>query len=507
MSRKLIFVLVIFMSLALLGLIILQSLWLSNAFRVKENHFDQLVHKALAEASSNIQRNETMNYIFNEFNPNVNNSGSNLPQQNFNFDTIIHYNLDSTMQLSHDIKISHSSDNGNVTTNISISGSHSIVGRNDIFNDSVIQRKISNRKDLVNQIVTRMFSLNPEIENRVTPEIIERTFKKSLEDNGINLRFEFAVTKWNDLIALKSDKFDAKKSVQLYKIRLFPDDFFDNTNFLSIYFPNRRNFIIRSLSFMVVSSSLLTIFLLFTFAFTLYVIFRQKRLTDMKSDFVSNMTHELKTPISTISLASQMLSDKSIPIAEKNIDRISDIVSEETRRLSTQVEKVLQMAKFDQGELKLKFKEVHLHELIESVISNFMLQVESKEGILIPSLHAENDLVNADPVHMLNVISNLVDNAIKYTIRTPEIFIETQSEGNQIYLKVRDNGIGISSSNQRRVFDKFYRISTGNIHNVKGFGLGLSYVKKIVEEHQGTIKIDSEIDVGSVFTICLPLIK
>jgi two-component system, OmpR family, phosphate regulon sensor histidine kinase PhoR len=227
----------------------------------------------------------------------------------------------------------------------------------------------------------------------------------------------------------------------------------------------------------------------------------------MKSDFVNNMTHELKTPISTISLASQMLKDKSIPIEDKNIDRISDIVSEEARRLSNQVEKVLQMAKFDQGELKLKFREVHLHELIESVVSNFMLQVESKEGILIPSLHADNDLIYADPAHMSNVISNLVDNAIKYTIRTPEIFIETRSKENQINMIFRDNGIGISSSNQRRIFDKFYRIPTGNIHNVKGFGLGLSYVKKIVEEHQGTIKIDSELEVGSVFTICLPLIK
>jgi two-component system phosphate regulon sensor histidine kinase PhoR len=507
MSRKLIFVLVIFMSLALLGLIILQSFWLSNAFRVKENHFDQLVYKALAEASYNIQRSETMNYIFNEFNSNENDSASVFPQNNFTFDTIIHYDPDSCTHLSHDIQISHSNNNGNITTNISILGNHRIVNGNDIFNDSTLEKKISNRKNFVNKVVSRMFSLTPEIEERITPEIIESTFKKSLEDNGIHLRFEYAVLKWNDMIALKSKRFETKKPVQFYKVHLFPDDFFNSTNYLSIYFPNRTNFIIRSLSFMVVSSSLLTIFLVFTFAFTLYVIYREKRLSEMKNDFVNNMTHELKTPISTISLASQMLSDKSIPVVEKNIDRISDIVAEETKRLGYQVEKVLQMAKFDQGQLKLKYKEVHMHELIESVMSNFILQVESKEGILVPSLQADNDLVNADPVHMSNVISNLLDNAVKYTFKTPEIYLETQNNNSSLLLVVRDNGIGIGKSNQRRIFDKFYRVPTGNIHNVKGFGLGLSYVKKIIEEHQGTIEVNSELDVGSIFTIRLPLLK
>ena len=202
-----------------------------------------------------------------------------------------------------------------------------------------------------------------------------------------------------------------------------------------------------------------------------------------------------------------MLSDKSIPVVEKNIDRISDIVAEETKRLGYQVEKVLQMAKFDQGQLKLKYKEVHMHELIESVMSNFILQVESKEGILVPSLQADNDLVNADPVHMSNVISNLLDNAVKYTFKTPEIYLETQNNNSSLLLVVRDNGIGIGKSNQRRIFDKFYRVPTGNIHNVKGFGLGLSYVKKIIEEHQGTIEVNSELDVGSIFTIRLPLLK
>jgi two-component system phosphate regulon sensor histidine kinase PhoR len=217
------------------------------------------------------------------------------------------------------------------------------------------------------------------------------------------------------------------------------------------------------------------------------------------------MTHELKTPISTISLASQMLSDTSIPDTEKNYSRISGLISEESKRLGYQVERVLQMAKFDQGELKLQFEELNMHEIIESVISNFTLQVDSKQGMLIPSLHADNDLVNADSGHITNVLSNLLDNAVKYTPDKPEIFIETRNLNKSLLIIVRDNGIGISKANQRRIFDKFYRISTGNVHNVKGFGLGLSYVKKIVEEHHGTIAVESEPGEGSVFKISLPI--
>ncbi len=495
------------MSLALLGLIIVQSFWLSNAFRVKGNHFDQQIHKALAEASNNIQRKETMSYIFDEFNSVEDDSNIYSSNQNFSFDTVIHFNTDSGTNVSNNIRLSHTNDNGNIRANISITGNHSIVGNNDIIDDSVLEKKISNRRNFVNRVVNRMFSMAPQIEDRVSPKLIEQTFKKSFIDNGIDLKFEYAVVKWNNTIAFHSQKYKAEKSSRSYNARLFPDDLFNNTNYITVYFPDRRNFIIRSLGFMVVSSSLLTLFLMFTFGFVIFVIYRQKKLSDMKSDFVNNMTHELKTPISTISLASQMLSDKSIPVGEKNIDRLSDIVSEETKRLSYQVEKVLQMARFDQGKLKLKYKEVHMHELIDSVISNFILLVESKEGMLIPSLHADNDLVYADPVHMANVISNLLDNAIKYTTKTPEIYIETQSYDGQILMKVRDNGIGISKANQRRIFDKFYRVSTGNIHNVKGFGLGLSYVKKIVDEHQGSIEIDSELNIGSTFTIYLPLLK
>ncbi|MBA7572572.1 Sensor histidine kinase RcsC [subsurface metagenome] len=427
-----------------------------------------------------------MNFIFDEFTPVELDTIFYTPAERFNFDTVIHFEIDTGngMYVSQDFHISHKSNNGQVRTNITVSANNGIRNPSDFFIDPAFQIKLSKRRDLINQVISRMFEFSPRIEERISQELIHISLKRTFENHGIKINFEYAVTDWSDNAVMKSDNFNPHKRAQLYSIRLFPDDFYDNSNYLNVYFPNRRNFIIRSLGLMGVSSSILTVFLIITFSFTLYVILKQKRLSEMKNDFVNNMTHELKTPISTISLASQMLSDNTIPVTEKNFNRISDIIKEESKRLGYQVERVLQMAKFDQGDLKLQFKEVNMHEVIESVISNFFIQVDSKNGMLIPSLHADNDLIKADVVHITNVISNLLDNAIKYTPEKPEIFIETRNLNQHLLVKIRDNGIGINKPNQRRIFDKFYRVSTGNIHNVKGFGLGLSYVKKIVEEHQ-----------------------
>lgn len=495
------------MGMTLLGLIVVQTVWINSAFRVKENHFNQMVHEALTDASLGIQREEALNLIFEEFAPVQYDTSFSIAADNFSFDTVIQFEIDTggESNYSQNLRISQNAENGNIETNISFSTEGGMKKRDELFLNPTLQNKINNRRDLVNQVVSRMFATTPEIENRITSEIIVEAVRTALSERGINAGFEFAVTRWNREIALSSEKYENRKENQLYHVRLFPDDFFDNPNFLSVYFPNRRNYIIRSLGFMAISSFFLTLFLIATFTFTFYVILKQKRLSEMKSDFVNNMTHELKTPISTISLASQMLSDKSIPAENKRLDRISGIITEESKRLGYQVERVLQMAKFDQGELNLQFKEICMHDIIGSVISNFTLQIDSKEGLLIPSLHADNDCVNGDSVHLTNVISNLLDNAVKYTSVKPEIFIETRNNNGMLMVSVRDNGIGISKANQKRVFDKFYRVSTGNVHNVKGFGLGLSYVKKIVEEHHGTISVESEPEQGSIFTFNLPI--
>ena len=509
MNRKLILSLAFFMSLALLGLLVLQSLWIRNAYRVKEKHFNHLVQQALKEAVYNVQRNETMNFIFDEMESSQFDTTIYSSTEGFFFDTVIHFELDTGTGtfFSQDFKISHTNEGASVRTDISVVANHGIKSDREFDQDRNMLEKIGNKTNFFNQIVSQMLSVTPEIEKRVNPQIIKSFVSKALTDQGIKIPFEFVVTKWDDQLAFKSPGFHSDRNIDYYRIRLFPDDLVDDSGNLTVYFPNRTNFIIQSLGFMGVTSSFFTLFLIFTFSFTLYIILRQKRLSDMKSDFVNNLTHELKTPISTISLASQMLNDTSISSSEKNYERISGIISEESKRLGYQVERVLQMAKFDQGDVKFQFREVSMHEIIESVITNFNLQVETMKGMLIPSLHAENDSIIADTVHMTNVISNLLDNAVKYTPETPEIFIETRNELQQLVIMVRDNGIGISKANQRRIFDKFFRVSTGNVHTVKGFGLGLSYVKKIIEEHQGKIEVDSELGSGTTFIIHLPLKK
>ena len=225
----------------------------------------------------------------------------------------------------------------------------------------------------------------------------------------------------------------------------------------------------------------------------------------MKSDFVNNMTHELKTPISTISLASQMLNDRSIPEEQKNLAQISRIIQAESKQLGFQVERVMQMAIFDHGQLKLKLEEVDIHDVIETVAQNFLLQLDKREGRLEFLPEAEDAVIEGDLMHLTNVVSNLLENAMKYTRRTPEIQIATRNENGFLIISVADNGIGISKEDQKRIFDKFFRVPTGNVHNVKGFGLGLSYVKLIVEQHHGLIRLKSEPNKGSQFDIHLPL--
>jgi two-component system phosphate regulon sensor histidine kinase PhoR len=255
---------------------------------------------------------------------------------------------------------------------------------------------------------------------------------------------------------------------------------------------------------MLLSSTMFTLIIILVFAYTILVILRQKKLSDIKSDFINNMTHEFKTPIATISLAVDSIKDPRVKSNAEKFDYFTKIIREENKRMNAQVENVLQMAQIEKGDLNLKHELVNMHAVIFNAVEFIALQVENKEGEINVDLKAENPIVKGDPIHLSNVIFNLLDNANKYSPEKPKIIVESFNLKDGLVVKVIDHGIGMTKDTQKKIFEKFYRVSTGNIHDIKGFGLGLSYVRAIVEKHNGTIKVESHLGKGSNFEIFLP---
>ncbi|MBN1158823.1 MAG: HAMP domain-containing histidine kinase [Bacteroidales bacterium] len=473
MSRKLIWIASIIMGLAMIALIMFQFFWIRDAIRINQRQFDHLVSRSMIDIANEIEWQEGEKLVNRQLDPLLADSVLS-PQEH----------SPGSSQSSNNIK--------NVPAEQGQSGSE-------------LNKLLANRRNFVDRVIASMFLTPPDIEERISQAELAEIISEVFNENGIEDRtYEYAVLRRNNEIALASQSFSIAEEAEYYRVKLFPNDIEPGSNYLSIYFPHRKDSSFQSLGYMALTSLALSLIIVVSFTLTVYVMFKQKRLSEIRSDFVSNMTHELKTPISTISLASQMLGDKSIPPEMKKPDQISKIIIDECRRLGTQVEKVLQTAIFDRGKLKLRLQEVNMHEIIENAVENFAFQMKSRNGKIDTSLKAEYPLIFADQLHITNVLSNLIDNAIKYCSRDPGVVISTFNKGSSLCISIRDNGIGIGKNDQRRIFEKFYRVPTGNIHTIKGFGLGLSYVKMIVEEHQGRIELESELYEGSNFRLTLP---
>jgi len=343
---------------------------------------------------------------------------------------------------------------------------------------------------------------------RIPPNFLALALDTALKSNGILLDYKFTVLTTIDgknRHIMGSEDYNPKKGMIEYKKLLLAGDEPVKPDYLCVYFPDQNSKFFSSTSFLVFPSLLLTLIIIVIFIVTLQIILRQKKISQIKNDFINNMTHELKTPISTISLASQMLRDSSVSLSKSTVDHISGVIFDESKRLSNQVEKVLQMAVFNEGKLKLKFTQIDLNKLAESVASNFEIRVSNENGELITDLQAENPIIRGDEVHITNVFFNLLDNAVKYSKTKPIIELSTENKNGWVIVQVKDNGIGIPKENQTQIFERFYRVPTGNIHNVKGFGLGLSYVKRIIDVHNGKIKVDSTLGKGTRFRLYFPL--
>jgi two-component system phosphate regulon sensor histidine kinase PhoR len=335
----------------------------------------------------------------------------------------------------------------------------------------------------------------------IPSEDIISIIREELEKNHIDLRFEYAIvgSNWND------------NSSAGYNMSMFETSFrrplsSDGTYILSLYINQPKNYILRRTSWMIGASVLFTVIIIAAFTLTVRTVFRQKQLSEIKSDFINNMTHEFKTPLATISLAVDALGNPKVQGRTDQIEYYTGIIRDENKRMNKQVEKILQAAQLETNDLDLNLQAVDVHQVIEHAAANIMLMVEEKDGSLEQKLSAKKFLIQADEVHFSNIIANLLDNAIKYSKVPTRIVIETANNSSKsIIIRIKDNGIGMSKETIAHIFEKFYRAHTGNLHNVKGFGLGLSYVKSVVDAHKGKIKVDSTLGKGSTFILEFPM--
>jgi len=362
-------------------------------------------------------------------------------------------------------------------------------------------------KELVDEVIYNM--LRPS-NNRTLAERVDNTYLKheltdQLAYNGIEIEFQYVFTTNTGRPIYKSDGANPNVVANTYQQTVFHNDSPNRMGVIRVYFPTLDDYIEDSVDFMLPSLIFIAI-LMITFAFTLFLVTRQRKITEMKNDFVNNMTHEFKTPISTISLAAQMLNDQSLDKSPQLLKHYSGVINDETKRLRFQVEKVLQMSMFERQSNTMKLKEMDIDELIYGVVNTFKLKVENIGGAIDASFETEDPFAMADEMHFTNVIFNLMDNAVKYKRADVPLHLEvhTWNEPGKLMISIADNGIGIKKDDLKKIFDKFYRVHTGNRHDVKGFGLGLAYVKQVISNHKGTIKAESELGSGTKFIITLP---
>ncbi len=365
-------------------------------------------------------------------------------------------------------------------------------------------------QEVIKQMAIALETKPAPIQQRINKKSLQATLSKSFKDKGIDLPFEFAVYSPSidsNHIPIRSADFRHEDETTEHRVSLFPNDLFQKPDMLLVFFPGQKSHVLKSLSLLLVGSIIFTLIIILSSGGSIVVMIRQKKISDIKTDFINNMTHEFKTPIATISIAADSITNPRVISEPETIRNFTRIIKEENNRMNTRVEQVLQMALLDSRDFKLRPALVDMNYLIEKAVGHYRLQIEQREGLITTHLAADHSVVEADEDHMRNVLLNLLDNANKYSINQPEIEVFSYSRSGKFIFGVADKGIGMSQEVQRKVFDKFYRVTSGNIHNIKGFGLGLSYVKAIVLAHHGDIRIESDLGKGSRFEISLPGVR
>ena len=506
------------MGISFVGLLCIQILYIEEMTKMKKEQFDESVTRALYQAAHNLELNETLHYLEKDVNETerkafsddeVQTTGNKIGapvQQSHQYSVI---GDDGTIYSSFELRTITLSPQ-RMKKDMLLKQDKNTIAEAQKSMQEIVRKRYVYQKSLLDEVVyTILYTASDKpLKERVNFKQLDRDIRAELLNNGIDIPYHFTVTQNDGKEVYRCPDYSEEGKDKAYSQSLFHNDAVSKSGYVNVHFPDINDYIFSSVHFMI-PALVFTVVLLITFIFTIVVIFRQKKFSEMRNDFINNMTHELKTPISSISLASQMLNDKSVPKSEGMIDHLGGIISDETKRLRFLVEKVLQMSMFDRKKGIFKMKEIDINELIENIANTFSLRVEHTGGKIFTEVEAVDSAVYVEETHFSNVIFNLMDNAIKYS--KPDaplnIYLRTWNEGDKVKVSVRDTGIGIKKENLKKIFEQFYRVHTGNRHDVKGFGLGLAYVKKVVDIHKGTISVESEFGKGTTFTITIDAIK
>ena len=524
---------VVLMALALTGLISFQMYWINNAKNISEDRFKKGVHDALNAVSDKLEQQEIVYTAANKLKYSqegktyigldsikfISQNKKNKSDEGFLLSEAdmkkLYFNPDSLK--NSDIKIEEIQTDQPFKNNQGVWIDKDVlieVKRFKAHIDSVVEhndkkediKKVEEKTEMVTVVLNELLSKERKLENRIDKRQLETLLNSSLKNQGIDIGFNYGVVDAaQHKVVLTNTTDDNSQLVHSdFRTNLFTRDIIPTGDYLSIYFPDQETFLIGKIWFPLVSSILLVLVIISVFGYAIYTILQQKKISEIKNDFINNMTHEFKTPISTVSLACEALQDEDVKKNDTFLQRYISIINAENKRLGLQVEKVLQMATLEKKDFKLKLEEMDIHEVIDTAISNIIIQIEKRNGYIHKDLAAKNNVVFADEVHLTNIIYNLLDNANKYSREKPEISIATKNVSDGLVVQIADKGIGMSKEVQEKIFEKFYREPTGNLHDVKGFGLGLTYVKTILDALGGTISVKSELAKGSTFEIYLP---
>jgi two-component system phosphate regulon sensor histidine kinase PhoR len=531
MNKRKFIILIFMMLISLVGITWIQLVWIRNAVRIENGKFNAIAIEGISDAANSIESSRKMDFFNSYIFPQENvltdtlsglsgylSVGSYTSAGGGNFSVRI-TNQSITQEygkepvvVTHDTLITSDSgtfimsspdDPGKMTIVENKNGNTDNNGGVYIRQDDyveLIKKRYNELQNIGDQMLSEVFQWeNMELDNREIQYALNRSLYY------LQTPFEFAVIK-NGVVTdgsyKRSQKNDFLKSI--YKVRLFPDNIIRQDLVLSVVFPERTNYVLGSMAGILTGSLLFSLIILATFAMSLFLIIRQKKVSEMKSDFINNMTHEFKTPIATISLAADTITNPKVIRDESSIRHFIGMIKKENSRMNKKVETILQIASLDKKEMDFKFENLSIHSVIERAVESLDILVQQRNGRITLVLDASNPVIYGDYEHLFNLVNNLLDNAIKYSDKSPEITVRTKNNGEGVILSVEDKGIGMSKHVQNRIFERFYRQTSGNVHDVKGFGLGLNYSRAIVDAHKGTITVNSEPGKGSRFDVFLP---